>query len=349
MDDRDLTRRLELLSPPDLESARRRARLAARTSLLRRGTAPVAAPRVRSRRLGLTAAGAGLAVALIVPALLLFGGGGEVQPAVGQVLRQAADVAADQVPATPPGPGQYLFTRSREADLSEFVPAASKPWSVVIPQEREIWLAPDGSGRLRATSDRPRFISPAQRAEWVAAGSPSLAVFNRPGQVSEVPLSGGPGFLDTPNLPTDPKALRRLIEARKVPGIEGPPGEVETFVLIGDMLRESYLPPTLRAALYEVTAELPGVELLGEVQDPAGRAGVGVAFTDERRGVEHELILSEATSALLAEREIVVGTKHWSSDFPPGTEIGSATYLESRVVDSVGEGVPAGAPSARKP
>ena len=47
----------------------------------------------------------------------------------------------------------------------------------------------------------------------------------------------------------------------------------ETFTLVGDMLRNTYLPPAFRAALYRVVAELPKVELRGEVKDPVGRTG----------------------------------------------------------------------------
>jgi hypothetical protein len=150
-------------------------------------------------------------------------------------------------------------------------------------------------------------------------------------------------MLDASGLPTDPLKLRHLIEARKIRGVEGPPGEAETFTLIGDMLRETYLPSDVRAAIYRLTAELPGVELLGEVHDPVGRPGTGIAFTDRKRGTRHELIFDPATSALLGERESIVGSAPYGFQAPPGTPIGYAAYLESKVVDSVGKGAPAGA------
>lgn len=100
------------------------------------------------------------------------------------------------------------------------------------------------------------------------------------------------------------------------------------------MLRETDLRPALRAAIYEVAAELPGIELLGPVRDPADREGTGVAFTDRRRGIRHELIFDPADSALLGEREVVVG--HWDKalQVPAGTVVGYATCLESGVVGS---------------
>jgi hypothetical protein len=213
----------------------------------------------------------------------------KVQPALGQVLRTAAAVAATQ-PAEPrPGPGQYFYTRSREAYLTSvgFNPRCAthpcdrehpweetREWSALAPRIRQTWIAANGAGRARVVSTKPEFLTAGQRRAWKAAGSPHLGS----GGVEDFALSGQP-FLDTSNLPTQPKALRRLIEARKIPLVDGPPGEAETFALIGDMLRSTYLPPAFRAALYRVVAELPKVELLGEVEDPIDRKGIGVAYT----------------------------------------------------------------------
>lgn len=295
-------------------------------------------------------------VAVAVAALLvalpvgIFGGGGKVQPAAAEVLRATAEVAAEQEPVTP-GRGQYLYTRSKDAYLRAFAysPAcgrscdASETWSLLVPSERESWVSFDDSlrGRVRTVSGKPRFVSAGQRASWLAAGSPPIS---RPNRVEDSAVSGSGMPFDPAELPTDPAELREALEAREIPGVDGPPGEAETFVLIGDMLRETYLPSALRAAIFELTAELPGVELLGEVDDPVGRAGIGIAYTDERRGTTHELIFDPGTSALLGERDSLARTgEAYGFDAPLGTTIGYAAYLESKVVDSVGERSPAGA------
>jgi hypothetical protein len=310
--------------------------------------------RARAAPRSLPSVGAGLAALLIALPIGIFGGSGKVQPAVGKVLHEAAAVAAAQEPVAP-GPGQFLFTRSESAYLyavaysprcrthacdREHPWQATDEWSVLVPGEREAWIS-FGSrrGRIRKVSGKPRFVSADQRAGWVAAGSPPLP---RAGEVEDGTLSGA-GILDTSELPTDPATLRRMIEAREVEGIGGPPGEAETFTLIGDMLRETYLPAPVRAAIYELTAELPNVELLGEVEDPVGRPGIGIAYTDRRRGIRHELIFDPETSALLGEQESIVGSEAFGFEAPPGTPIGYAAYLESKVVDSVGEEAPAGA------
>jgi hypothetical protein len=344
---------------PKLPAARPESRTAARAGLLARieqSARPRTAPLWRRPRLRLAVAAVGLAAILIALPIGILGGGGEVQPALGQVLRRTAEIAAAQGPVAP-GPGQYLFTRSKSAYLHatgynprcethpcdrEHPWEVTDEWSVLVPSEREAWISLDGSrrGRVREVTGKPRFVSAGQRAGWLAAGSPPLP---RAGQVEDSAVWGGGGTLDASELPTDPPALRQLIEAREIPGVSGPPGEAETFTLIGDMLRETYLPPAVRAAIFELTAELPGVELLGEVQDPVGRSGTGIAFTDHKRGVRHELIIDPATSALLGERESIVESGAWGFKAPPGTPVGYAAYLESKVVDSVGRGAPAGA------
>lgn len=352
MDEIELLRQMRAALPP----ARSEKRAVARAALMTRidGSAQPTRSRMtrpwRRPRLTLAAAGVALAALLVALPIGILGGGGKVEPAVARVLHQAAEVAAAQEPVAP-GRGQYLYTRSKDAYLRAFAhdPAcghscdASGTWSLLVPSERESWVSFHDSlrGRVRTVSGKPRFVSAGQRATWVAAGSPPISP---PGRVEDSAVSGSGMPFDPAELPTDPAELREMLEAREIPGIDGPPGEAETFVLIGDMLRGTYLPSALRAAIYELTAELPGVELLGEVEDPVGRAGLGIAYTDERRGTTHELIFDPGTSALLGERDSIArsGGAH-GFDAPLGTTIGYAAYLESKVVDSVGERPPAGA------
>ncbi len=341
MNEIDLLRELRAGLPGSRAESRAAARgaLVARIEQSQRPPARAAVPAWRRPRLRLVAALAAVAALLVAVPTLILGGDGKVQPALGQVLRTAAAVAATQPSEPPPGPGQYYYTRSREAYLTTSV-EATRAWSVLVSRIRQTWIAANGAGRARAVAAKPEFLTAGQRRAWVAAGSPHLGS----GGVEDFVLSGQP-FLDTSNLPTEPRALRRLIEARKIPRVGGPPGEAETFTLIGDMLRNTYLPPAFRAALYRVVAELPKVELLGEVKDPIGRKGIGVAFT--KGSVTHELIFDPATSALLGERE-VAARRIPDLQVPAGTETGSVTYLESKVVDSLGKGAPPGAEHLRQ-
>ncbi len=352
MNEIELLRQLRAGLPPARPEKRAAARAALMTRIesVGRPARPHATRLWRRPRLTFVAAGVALAALLIALPVGLFGGGGKVQPAAAEVLRATAEVAAEQEPVAP-GRGQYLYTRSKDAYLRAFAYSpgcgrfcdASETWSLLVPSVRESWVSFDDSlrGRVRTVSGKPRFVSADQRAGWVAAGSPPIS---RPGRIEDSAVSGSGMPFDPAELPTDPAALREMLEAREIPGIGGPPGEAETFVLIGDMLRGTYLPSALRAAIYELTAELPKVELLGEVEDPIGRAGIGIAFTDERRGTRHELIFDPETSVLLAERDSLARPGGaYGFEAPLGTTVGYAAYLESKVVDSVGERPPAGA------
>ena len=213
-----------------------------------------------------------------------------------------------------------------------------------MPVVRGIWVSPDGSGRIVETRGQPQFLSPADHAGWVEAGSPDLRAGKTSDEVFRAQGSPEPGtpvvagspedylpYRDLSGLPTDPDALKQLIEERKIEG--GPPGDAETFTIIGDLLRETYTTPALRAALYQIASELPGVELVGQVKDPAGRDGIAVAYA-EPQGFRHELIFDPQTSALLAERDVLTDPKTADLNAAPGTVIGYATYLASGVVDS---------------
>jgi hypothetical protein len=331
--------RAELPGPRAESRASALGALAARIEQSQRPSARAVVPAWRRSRLRLAAVLAAVAALLVALPTLILGGDGKVQPALGQVLRAAAATAATQPAEPPPGPGQYFYTRSREAYLTTSV-EATRAWSVLVPRIRQTWIAANGAGRARAVAAKPEFLTAGQRRAWKAAGSPHLGS----GGVEDFALSGQP-FLDTSNLPTEPKALRRLIEARKIPRVDGPPGEAETFTLVGDMLRNTYLPPAFRAALYRVVAELPKVELRGEVKDPVGRTGIGVAYT--KGSITHELIFDPETSALLGERE-VAAHRIPELQVPAGTETGSVTYLESKVVDSLGKEAPPGAGHLRQ-
>jgi hypothetical protein len=278
-------------------------------------------------------AGATALATAAVLVITLSSGPGGTPSAAARVLHRVAAVAAGRPAQAPPRRGQYVYTKSREAYQS-IHPAAGGLRSVLVPEIRQIWIAPDGAGRLREVTGRPLPLSAADRSAPPAVGSPGVGR-RRVSDHSYPAGAGGLSYLNLSHLPTDPDALRQLIEERKVEG--GPPGDAETFTIIGDLLRETYAPPRLRAALYEIASELPGVELRGTVRDEVGREGVGVAYVD--RGLRHELIFDSKTSALLGERDVVVDPATAFADYgghvpPVGAVVGYASYLASGVVNS---------------
>jgi hypothetical protein len=313
------------------------------------GLAPAPRRRRRPRRRTVIAiAAAGLAIAIAIPMALPGGVTGGADPAAAAVLHRVALRAAKQPPDPAPLPGQYLYTRSESAATQLYVVGDGTTFLFHQPLVRESWIGLDGSGRILNTSGSVTFPTAIDRATWIAAGSPDLYE----GLVEDDEFDNlGPDQLtygDYSDLPTDPEALLELIESRELIG--GPSGDWETFNLIGDLLRETYTLPKVRAALYQVAAELPGVELVGRVVDGMGRAGVAVAYANASSDAPSrwELIFDPVTAKLLGEREVLVADSTvdvesggpgaiYGGVGPAGTKTYSTTYLVSGVVDSTSE------------
>jgi hypothetical protein len=258
------------------------------------------------------------AVAAAVMALLPAGDTGGPSPAAAAVLLHAGRTAAKQPATSPPGPGQYVYTKSEGVLGGTTVPDGGQAFNTVQHYTREQWIGTDGSGRILQVAGTPTFPTSADRAAWVADGKPNLD--DGSGNIHATFKPGGLYYLDLSNVPTDPEALKQLIEQRKLES--GPPGDAETFTIIGDLLRDSYAPPAVRSALYQVAAQLPGVVLIGATHDQLGRPGTAVGYTSN--GYTQELIIDPQTSALLAEQTID----------NTGTVAGWTAYLSSGVVDS---------------
>lgn len=301
---------------------------AAWASILPRLEPPAALPPYRPKRFrrrwvvpaGL-AAGA-VAVAVALPAVLPSGSPGGARSAeAARVLRRIAVVAADQ-PAQPrPAAGEYVYSKTRGAQTSLYVPGNGLAnFSFTEHMTGESWIGPDGSGRGVSKHSEVTFPSAEDRAAWVVAGSPDLGG----GKTSNETY--GPGelsFQDLSELPTDPRELQAIIEEREIVG--GPPGDWETFAIVGELLGgTTYAPPALRAALYEVVANLSGVEYLGRATDAAGRPGLAVASTHD--GIRTVMIFDPHTAQLLGKNEVLVDPDELSVEVGPDTWPGTIVY-----------------------
>jgi len=246
-----------------------------------------ARPRRRPRGLVLSVAAGAATAAAGATALaigLLSGPAGTAPPGAATGHPQAATVAAlyklsrvaaRQPAAGPPGPGQFQYTSS--TGVGEACAATSNLsacWKVH--DKREIWIGPDGSGRLRESQTDPAFLTAKDRENWLAMGKSKPPLVGPPSDEKYGPGGLSPGPTDLSKLPTDPAQLAEMISSRKIEG--GPPGPAEDFVQVGDLLRETAASPELRAALFKVAAGIPGVKLLGTVTDSDGRSGTAIAF-----------------------------------------------------------------------
>jgi hypothetical protein len=310
----------------------------------------------------------GGAVALTAAAAVLLSTGDPSHRAsAAAVLEAAAERLAAQ-PSLVPAPGQYYYRRAEGHDYGVVVDLTA----TTIVRTRvihEIWIGPDGSGRIVRRDLDPQVIATTPpSAAGAPGGAPVAAPPPRPAAASapapgprpseKAPAKGGgsPGHIDEReppgtmvipfgsgslsmaeflSLPTDPTELAARIEAGA--SRNSHPLAYQELDLTAEALRNAPVPPALGAALYQALALLPGIEALGERTDALGRRGQAVGAADAS-GIRMELIIDPATGMLLADRDVAtVAVPGLGAE--PGDVIHEYTYVARGVVDSVRERV----------
>ncbi len=210
-------------------------------------------------------------------------------------MNQLAKVAADQAWTGIPGPGQYLYTESQGLTESDTM-GNDQECAVSQVEHRQIWIATDGAGALSDTRDQSKFTSAADQAICanfkITDPSSQDSSWNSRFPAGGLSLPTG----DWKSLSTDPATLLKQVHERD----GGPDTPAESFTNVADFMRESDVPPVIRAALYKATALIPGVKLLGPQTDQAGQTGLGVAYYDNGQPT-HTLIFDQQSGRLLAE------------------------------------------------
>lgn len=316
MDDLELIRsHAPQVAAPDAERKSR-----ARQALMATAVAPkrrVGLPAVPARRTALLALILATVAVVIVRLPVPFLSAPD--PAAAAALRRAATIAAQAEPLSLED--GYVYTKIEA--LWGFYTA---DWMYLRPLVREDWMAADGSGQIRETVGDLIFLSEADREAWEAGDFTPYALNE----------DFGPGALEpqlaNASLPTDVDLLRDEVRERAAASHPWPRTDSQMFVVIGDLLRDPLTPPAVRAALFEVAASLPWIELLGEMDDRIGRPGVAVAmaafpFTPFHR--QEIIIFDPATSVLLEERTVSLAPY---GNTPAPFLLSYATYLESGIV-----------------
>jgi hypothetical protein len=218
---------------------------------------------------------------------------------------------------------------------------AGDDYSFIEPQQREDWVAADGTRRWRTVGiGPPRFPSDEDRRRWEERGR--LGLMRKPAVHVHRPRAGEPPFyvgdealtydqlLST--MPRDPVKLHALIRREAIECQCGNGVANETFVMVGDLLRDAPLPSQRRADLLRAAAYIPGIKLIQHERDLAGREGVGVAFdNDGRRNV---LVFDRRTHELLGDNERLLEDKPFG---PEGYLLGGSAVIESALVGSMTE------------
>jgi hypothetical protein len=290
---------------------------------------------------------AAAAVAIAIAVVISVGSGvqeGHVAPApatAAEALERAAAAATRTPNPEPfPRPDQFFYTRT-QATYMDITEAKRITIPSLDTRTREAWISHGRDGGERTIGTRQRFPSAAARQAWERAGR--FTVDQGKGK-DMVPLGKTKYYLGNEQLSyaqllgfdqTGPELYRRL-RAHYVKG-QGGTIDNEVFTWVGDALREQASPPHLRAALYRVLKEIPGVRYLGRVRDRLGRPAIGVARMTIW-GTRSELLFDPDTSAMLAERQVMVTVpKELAGLVPPGTVTTDAVYEQRGVVDRVGE------------
>jgi hypothetical protein len=299
-------------------------------------------PRPRAVALVAALAAAGTAVALVVPA---DDGGrlGSPSASAAQVLKRAA--AAQTTPARPLRAGEFWYVRRRASWLTT-TEADGQPIGYNAPEVREDWIATDGYRGFRSRRAGPvRFVGPRDRARWEAAGKPELFVHDDAGRMFRHRPEPGSAMEKTPfydgsehvsyeqllALPRGPRALHARLRATADACDCGNSVEQETFVIVGDLLRDTPIPGDLRAALLRAAAHIPGMERIERIRDVAGRMGTGVAI--ESGGTRSVLIFDRESYDLLGESEFALEDAEFA-DAEPGELVSGSAVMKSGIVRS---------------
>lgn len=143
------------------------------------------------------------------------------------------------------------------------------------------------------------------------------------------------GYLNYPSyrllagLPTDPQTLLAMIYDQEAG--HGPDPDSEAFTTIGDLLRDSVPPPAVSAALYRAAALIPGVQLVPDAVDAAGRHGVAVSRTSQ--ATRYEWIFDRTSLQLIGQREVLIKTNQLGR---AGAIEDNTAILAKAIVNSVG-------------
>ncbi|BCJ47030.1 hypothetical protein GCM10010168_34500 [Actinoplanes ianthinogenes] len=191
------------------------------------------------------------------------------------------------------------------------------------------WLARDPQdtswvGR-RDLGYRP--LSPQDAAKWAADGKPTTwrvtsdnadghrTLRAAPGRATLETMSaslflqslGGFDTIEVTALPADPARLRKLFQDRIVERADAalpgtPAGDANLFRAMTDLLVQVPAPPAVRAAAFQVIADLPGITFQDHVKDAEGRDGVRITLARSGSTVEesNSIILDPVSHRVFA-------------------------------------------------
>ncbi|MFE0153325.1 CU044_5270 family protein [Nonomuraea sp. NPDC059007] len=275
----------------------------------------------RGRAMPRLALAGGLAVALSAGVVVFLQG---AAPASAQEVLQRAAEAAGEQPDLKPGPEQYVYTRFQNQQTQiqngrgEVVHGVEERWEPAVGPKR--WLM-----RERET----------RRAEVPGLPHARFPYDNRPNDnLHETDCEKAPGDALTyaAMASVTPAQLRARVAA----------GGPDVWNTISGLIRTAAVRPSVTPELYKIAAEVPGIKLIPETVDAAGRPGIGVAREDG--GYRQEMIFDRETYRYLGDRIEVLDAKQRTAANPKMWLI--AVNSSALVAVDVADGLPRLAPDA---
>ncbi|MER5332321.1 CU044_5270 family protein [Micromonospora sp. NPDC002717] len=290
------------------------------------------APRFAAPRFGWRMAAVGgmatvLTAGVLVTQVVPMGGQppASTASAAERILADAAAQAQRQ-PTVAVRADQFVYVESITAGLSR-IEGGPRP-GTDGPKQRRVWLSVDGT-RDGVVRERPR----GGAGNWVDIPLPGCrdgkSIVSEYGKTTELECQPTAGH--RANLPTDADAMLAYLYPDG-PGNQNPRDQ-QAFTAAGDLIREAYLSPASLAAVFTAVAKIPGVRVVGDVTDEAGRAGVALALT-EVQGTRAELIFDRQSHAYLGERSVLVRDQ---DGMKAGQVLNSTAVLTVAIVDGSGQ------------
>ncbi|TDD75111.1 hypothetical protein E1293_28625 [Actinomadura darangshiensis] len=248
--------------------------------------------------------------------------------------------AATKAQAAPAGHGRYWSSVTREG--GHLLMGGREYYSV---RETGLWDA--GPGKAAWLAERVvsrRDLGPAPLGGPSPSGRPEPSAGGATGW-TKTKVKGGEAFRladwegaaspDVRKLPADPQDLRRFLDRalKQVPGVD----PAEWLMSNAQKIGAAPVKPAVRAAMYRLLADSPGIRPLGPVTDPLGRHGDGVArrVHADDAVVDERLVIDPATGRLLAQESVLVQPGKASRGTKPGTVVAYTALVSHGWTDKV--------------
>ncbi|MFC5747551.1 CU044_5270 family protein [Actinomadura rugatobispora] len=223
----------------------------------------------------------------------------------GRVLDRAA-AAAESRPVTAPKAQQWVYTKMRLTTGAK--PAGAVAGGPYRTDEWELWRRADGK-------------------QFAAYKNGEIEV-NHEMVSSVIAARYNP-------IPTDPAALLRKV------GGDRPKGREMAYLTLITLLRDNVYPPATEATIFRAIKLIPGVTLLKDRADAAGRPALALGLTTG--WVREEVLLDPRTYSYLGERAIAIKDRTLRSEGEPALQIPKGTLqrlmvrVTTKIVDKPGQ------------